>query len=716
MRICATSFRILPTLLLIFGLAGCGHRSTNREQPQPPVAKRVPVKLTLHGDTRVDDYYWIRDDSRSKPDVLKLLNAENKYTDAVMAPTKKLQEVLFDEIAGRLQVADKSVPVQSGDYLYHREFQPGHQYPIYVRSLIQPGAQTQVMLDVNTLSIGHDYYHVGNWSVSPNNQVLAFAEDTVGRRQYTIRFKNLANGEYLPDKIEGAGSDLAWANDNRTLFYVHKDPETLRSYEVFSHQLGTPVASDRLVYREQDPAWRLSVYATRENDYVVIEMQSTDSTEIRLVDASQPAAAPKVFLKRQPHLQYQIRHTPGWFYIITNWHAENFRLMKTPDDKLGDISTWQDVIPARPDVRLDDVEVFSHYLALNESVNGLSRLRVIDRDTGLSHSIPLSDPTYTVRLYSNPQFDATGLRYAYSSLTTPESIYEYDMARHTTRLLKRQKISGGFDPLNYASKRIFIMARDGTKVPVSLVYRKDLRRPGKNPLFVTGYGAYGIPDEASFQSRRLSLLDRGFVYAIVHVRGGDEMGQAWYDQGRLLHKRNTFNDFIDATRALVRRGYGKRGEVFASGGSAGGLLMGVVANEAPSLYLGIIARVPFVDVVTTMSDASIPLTSGEFREWGNPGITKDYRYMLSYSPYDQVKAQRYPNMFVTAALYDSQVQYYGPVKWISKLRHFNTGRNLLLLHVNMHTGHDGASSRYDRYRLQALEYAFVLDVLRRKRS
>ena len=716
MRIFATRYKSVLVFLLISGLVGCGGNNSRTGEPVPPAARRIPVKLTMHGNTRTDNYYWIRDDSRRNPAVLKLLRAENKYTDAVLAPTSKLQDRLFDEIAGRLQDSDKTVPVKEGKYFYHREFRPGHQYPIYVRRQDTPGAHAEIMLDVNTLSIGHDYYHVGNWSVSPNNNMLAFAEDTTGRREYTIRFKDLSTGNFLDDEIHGAGSDLAWANDNRTVFYIHKDPETLRPYEVFRHRLGTSTADDKLVYREKDPAYYVSVYATRSNDYVVIAMHTTDSTEIRLVDASHPTAPPRVFLAREPHLQYQIRYVPGWFYIITNWKAPNFRLMKTPDTVLNDKSAWQQVVPARKNVLLQDVEVFRHYIALDESSGGLAHIRVLNRDNGISHSIRFKDPTYTASLYSNPGLDTTWLRYVYSSLTTPDSIYEYNMADGRTRLLKRQKVSGGFDPANYESKRVFIKARDGAEVPVSLVYRKNLFRKGTNPLLLTAYGAYGIPDDASFQSLRLSLLDRGFVFGIVHVRGGDEMGDKWYARGRLLNKRNTFNDFIDATRALLKDGYGARHKVFAEGASAGGLIMGVIANEAPQLYRGIIARVPFVDLVTTMSDPTIPLTSGEFDEWGNPHNKRDYDYMLSYSPYDQVKRQAYPNMFVTAALYDSQVQYFEPVKWVSKLRHFNTGHNLILLHVDMDNGHNGASSRYERYRLQAQEYAFVLDVLKRPES
>lgn len=702
---------LLPVMMLM--LSGCND-SGQGQRVTPPEAKRKPTRLTVNGHTRTDNYYWIRDDTRSDPQVLSLLKAENQYTRAVMAPTQKLQDRLYNEIAMRMKDSDRTVPVKDGDYLYHREFRAGGEYPVYVRKQDEPGARPEVILDVNRLSAGHDYYRVSNWTVTPDDNIIAFAQDTVGRRVNTIRFKDLGTGKFLPDRIEGTGSDLAWANDSRTLFYIKRDPGTLQPSKVYRHTLGSDPADDVLVYAEKDPAFYASVYTTRDDHYVVIDLQSTNTSEDWLIDADHPASKPALFLPREQGHEYHLRHVPGWFYVITNRQAENFRLVKTPEDRIGDRSGWQEVIPARPDVLLQDVEVFSKYLAVNETVEGLTRLRVIRRSDGKSSNISFHDPAYTAQLYSNPQFDTDKLRYVYSSLTTPQSVYEYDMATGETRRLKQEEVLGGFDPENYTSERVFITARDGTRVPVSLVYRTDLRKPGKNPLLVYGYGAYGIPVEANFRAIRLSLLDRGFVYALVHVRGGDEMGRQWYEDGRLLNKENTFNDFIDATRALVKRGYGAKDKVIASGGSAGGLLMGVIANEAPQLYLGIIAHVPFVDVVTTMSDDSIPLTRGEYAEWGNPHLPAYYKYMLAYSPYDQVKAQDYPNMFVTAALWDSQVQYYEPVKWVEKLRHMKTDDNLLLLHVNMDTGHNGATARYDRYRLDALEYAFILDIVRGK--
>lgn len=702
-----------PVLVLLLLVAGCWRNSDDSVAIAPPVAAVEPKEISVHGDVRVDDYYWVRDDTRSDPKVLALLDAENEYTRAVMAHTKTLQSELFNEIAGRLKTEDRTVPVKLGDYFYHREFREGREYPVYVRRQDEPGSVPQVILDVNELSHGHDYYEVANWSVSEDGNVMAFAEDQVGRREYTIRFKDLRSGRLLPDSIEEVESDIAWAKDNVSVFYVAKDPVTLLPYRVFRHVLGTAVEEDKLVYEETDTSFYTSVYASRSHDYVVISMQSTDTSEIRLIDADDPGSAPKMFAPREPGIEYRVRHVPGDFYVLTNWNALNYRLMRTPEAGIGDRRSWTEVIPARDEVLLQDVEVFSDYLVVNERTGGLPHLRVIHRHTGEEDTISFHDPTYTARLHSNPEIETTKLRYVYSSLTTPESVFEYDMAHNTTELLKQDEVLGGFDAARYRSERLFITARDGTQVPVSLVYRPDLRRPTENPMYIYGYGSYGISINPSFQSLRLSLLDRGFVYAIVHVRGGQEMGRDWYREGKLLHKRNTFTDFIDATRELVARGYGARDKVFAGGGSAGGLLMGVIANEAPELYRGIIAHVPFVDVVTTMLDESIPLTSGEFDEWGDPRDKTYYDYMLSYSPYDQVKAQDYPNMFVTTGLWDSQVQYYEPVKWVSRLRKVKTDDNLLLLHIDMNTGHSGASGRYERYRIDALEYAFILDVLHR---
>jgi oligopeptidase B len=691
-------------------LSGCWSGEKTMNSPLPPVAAQHEKTLSIHGHDRTDEYYWIRDDTRENPEVLDLLAAENAYTKAVMAHSEQLQRDLFDEISERLAADDRTVPVKTGSHIYFREYLEGGEYPIYVRAPVDNPAEEEVMLDVNSLSTGHDFYQIGNWSVSPGEGVLAYAEDTVSRREYTIRFKDLDTGDTLEDEIHKVAPSIAWAADNRTVFYVDKHPRTLLPFKVYRHKLGTPRKDDVLVYEEPDDAFYTSVYTTRSRQYVVISMGSTDSAEIRLINADEPESTPRIFLAREDNHEYRLRHVDGMFYIRTNWQAENFRLMKVEDDNLGDKSQWQEVIPNRANVLLRDVEVFSDYLVVVEQINGLPQLRVISLDGGEDRLVSFPDPAYTVRLHSNPEVGTNLLRYVYSSLTTPESVFEFDMKSGRSELLKEEKVLGGFDSSRYRSERRMFTARDGTRVPVSLVYRADLYKKGTNPAYIYAYGSYGFSMDPSFLSKRLSLLDRGFVYAIVHVRGGEELGRQWYEDGKLLHKKNTFNDFIDGSKFLVEEGYADAARLFAAGGSAGGLLMGVVANEAPELYKGIIADVPFVDVITTMLDESIPLTTGEFNEWGDPKDKQYYDYMLSYSPYDQVKAQGYPNMLVTTGLFDSQVQYFEPVKWVSRLRRVKQDDNLLLIDIDMDTGHGGASGRYTRHRLDALEYAFILEL------
>jgi len=698
--------------------------------------------LTLHGVDRVDDYYWIRDDTRSDPEVLALLEQENVYTREMMKHTSDLQDRLFSEIAGRLTTNKKTVPVKKGNYEYHQEYRDGSEYPVYLRRMVVPqrhGA-AETILDVNKLSRGHAYFSVDNWSVSPDEKFLSYVEDKVSRRQYTLRVKNLASGEILPDTIKNVSTSIAWSGDSKSLFYVAKDPQTLLPNKVFRHRLGTDTHDDELVYEEKNPEFYTSLSQTRSGKFVAISISSTDSTEIRLITAADPSAPLKIFLPREPAHEYRIRHIGHQFYVLTNWQAKNFRLMEVEERLIGDKTNWKDVLPPRADTLIQDVEVFDRFLVTRESSGGLSRLRVLSRGpqvepvqaesstsdqpeswlenksetivgATLDKVLEFPDAAYATFLSSNPDPKSTRLRYFYSSLVTPGTDFEYDMVNDTTVVLRQDKVLGDFDSENYTSKRIFITARDGKQVPVSLVYRKDLWQRGENPLYLNAYGSYGYSSDADFQALRISLLDRGFVYGIVHVRGGDELGRGWYEEGRLLQKRNTFWDFIDATDALVKAGYGAADKVVAMGGSAGGLLMGVIANEAPEKYLAIIAHVPFVDVVTTMNDPTIPLTSGEYTEWGNPADKRYFDYMLSYSPYDRIKAQDYPHMFVTTGLHDSQVQYFEPVKWVSKLRKLKTDHNKLLLDINMTSGHGGSSGRYERYRTDALEYAFLLDVL-----
>lgn len=676
----------------------------------PPVAEQRSKVLTIHGDDRLDEYYWIRDDKRQDPDVLKLLAQENAYTKAMMAHSEKFQQTLFEEISNRLSADDRTVPVRTGSYIYFREFRQGGEYPIYVRAPTANLDAESVLLDANELSRGYEYYQIGNWSVSPGETLLAYAEDTVSRRQYTIRFKDLESDSTLQDEIEKVAPSIAWAADNQTVFYVEKHPTTLLPYRVFRHNLGTLREDDIQVYEEKDDAFYTSVHTTRSRKYIVISIDSTDSSEIRLIETGDPTAEPVIFLAREDNHEYRVRHIEGMFYVLTNWQAKNFRLMKVTEGDIGDKSNWQEVIPHRKEVLLQDVEIFTDYLVVNERVDGLSRIRVINLATGKDTLIDFPEPAYTVNLHSNPEVDTKVLRYVYSSLTRPESVYEYNMDSGATVLLKQENVMGSFDQGKYRSERKVFTARDGTSVPISLVYRVDLFKEGTNPIYINAYGSYGYSTSPSFLSKRLSLLDRGFVFAMIHVRGGEEMGRHWYEDGKLLNKKNTFNDFIDGTKYLVEEGYADAENVFAVGGSAGGLLMGVIANEAPGLYKGIVAHVPFVDVVTTMLDESIPLTTGEFKEWGDPKEQKYYDYILSYSPYDQVKAQRYPNMLVTTGLYDSQVQYFEPVKWVSRLRRLKQDDNLLLIDINMDTGHGGSSGRYERHRLDALEYAFILEL------
>jgi len=688
--------------------------------PRPPIAKMESHKMMLHGKERVDHYYWIRDDDRSDPEMLALLKAENEYTDKVLAHTKNLQSKLFEEITHRMTTNESTVPVTLGGYDYHQEYRLGGEHPIYLRRKLDE-SESRVILDVNVLAADHDYYKVGNWVVSPNANILAYAADNVSRRVFKIRFKDLDTGEYLPDIIENAHTSIAWANDNKTIFYVEKDRTTLLPYRVKRHVLGTSVSSDITVYEERDQAFSISVHTTRSESFVVITSSSTDSTEIRLIDVDAPESEAVLLLAREKNHEYRMRHIEGTFYLLTNWEAENFRLMAVDDNELGDSelgdnelgdkTKWREIISHQETVLLQDIEIFENFLVVDERFKGLPRIRVMNLKTQQSHLIAFPDKSYHARLHSNPEVKATKLRYVYSSLNLPETVFEYDMENHHSKVLKQDEVIGNFDSALYRSERVNIEARDGTLIPVSLVYRKDLFQKGKNPLYLYAYGSYGYSTEPTFDSKRLSLLDRGFIYAMVHVRGGEDLGRQWYEDGKLFNKRNTFWDFIDATHGLVDKGYGDEDKVFAMGESAGGLLMGVIANEAPETYLGIIAHVPFVDVVTTMLDESIPLTTGELTEWGNPRDKNSYDYMFSYSPYDQIKAQNYPNMYVTTGLYDSQVQYFEPVKWVSKLRHLKLDDNRLLLDIDMKTGHGGPSGRYDRYQTDAREYAFILDLL-----
>ncbi|MBE0566491.1 MAG: S9 family peptidase [Krumholzibacteria bacterium] len=692
---------LLVMSLLVLAGAGCGR------EPQPPLAAVLPHGLTIHGDTRVDDYYWLRE--RGNPEVIAYLEAENAYTEAMLADTRKLQDALFAEMKGRIKEDESSAPWEKDGWTYYTRFVEGGEYPLHCR---RPGGMDgaeQVMFDGNAMAAGHDFFSLRGVEVSPDSRLAAFAVDTVGRRFYTVRIMNLETGLVLEDAIPDVTGNVAWALDNRTLFYSRQDPRTLRSWQIWRHELGTPVAADVLVYQEDDETFACRVARSKSDRYLLIASTQTLSSEYRILEADDPAGEFRVFQPRQRDLEYTVDHQGGRFLIRTNLFARNFRLMECPLDQTW-LAHWREVVPHREDVLLEDVEVFSDWLVLTERSGGLSHLRIVPMDGGPDHTLDFGEPTWSVWSELNPQMDTDVLRYGYTSLTTPRSTYTYDMAARTKTLLKQQEVLGGFDPADYRAEYVHVRARDGVEVPVSLVYRLGLARDGSAPLLLYGYGSYGASSGAFFRSTVLSLLDRGFVYAIAHVRGGEELGRQWYEDGKLLRKMNTFTDFIDCGRALVDQGFTSRDRLFAMGGSAGGLLVGAVINLEPDLWKGAVAQVPFVDVVTTMLDETIPLTTGEYDEWGDPRDEVYYDYMLGYSPYDRVEAKAYPALLVTAGLHDSQVQYWEPAKWVARLRALKTDDNPLLLRTNLDAGHGGRSGRFRSLEETAVSYAFMLDL------
>ena len=710
MKLLAPLLAVLMSLLI-----ACDPiEQSNNDMSVAPVADLEDTWIGTGDQRRKDEYYWIRDDSRSDPRMLGLLAAENAYTSQALLHTQKLQQTLFEEITGRLTESDMSVPVRNGPYAYIRRFIQGGEYPVYLRFPVSDPGQEQLLLDANSLSAGHDFYRIGNWVVSPDHQHIAYAEDTLSRRLFTIKIRDIATQQDLSDSLPGAATSIAWSADGKALFYIKKDPETLHEFEVYRHAIGTSSDQDVLVYSEQDTAFSISLSESRSKKFIIIRHESTNSTEMSLIPTAQPEEEVRTLLDRQEGHEYRIRHHDGYFYVLTNWQAKNFRLMKVPDSELNSRQLWQEVIPSRANIFISDFEVFDEFIVVEESVEGLSQLKIRFFDGRDDVSIPVNETPYSISLDSNPEAASQVIRYQFSSLITPDSIFEYDTVSGQSTLLKRDQIEGHYDPALYRSARLSFAARDGAQVPVSMLYRKDRYQKGTNPAYLYAYGAYGYSSPPYFRKSIFSLIDRGFVFAIIHVRGGQEMGRHWYEQGRLLNKKNTFNDFIDGTRFLAEYNYIAADRAFASGGSAGGLLMGVIANQAPELYRGVIARVPFVDVITTMLDGSIPLTNLEYSEWGDPRIEAHYDYMLSYSPYDQVKPQTYPNMLVTTGLFDSQVQYYEPVKWVSRLRRLKTDNNRLLLDIDMKSGHGGSSGRYKRYRATALEYAFIVDLAGRE--
>jgi oligopeptidase B len=676
--------------------------------PVPPRAEKIKKELILHGHKRIDNYYWLN--QRENPRVIEYLTAENNYLKESMKHTLPLQEKLYNEIVGRIKQVDTSVPYRSNGYYYYRRYEKGKEYPVYCRKKGSMDAAEEILLDVNRMAVGHEYYRVArDFDVSSDNTKIAYGVDTVSRRKYTIHIKNLVSGEQLPDRIPNTDGRPVWANDNRTVFYVLKD-HTLREFKVFSHRIGTPVQEDIEIYHEADETYNVSLEKSKSRKYIFINAYSTLSSEYRFLDPDRPEGVSQVIEPRQKGHEYSVEHCGDRWVIRTNYNAKNFRLMETPVDKLGK-ANWKEIIPHRDDVLLEEFEVFKDYLVLKERQKALEHLRVMEWDTRKEHYISFEVPTYSVWLSRRQEFDTSVLRYDFTSLAVPESAYEYGMKSKNKNRLKQQEVGGGFDAANYKTEWLWATATDGTKIPISLVYRKGLKKNGDNPLLLHGYGSYGYSMDVEFDVECLSLLDRGFIYALAHIRGGQEMGRRWYEEGKLLKKKNTFTDFIDCARFLVAGKFTNPGKLFASGASAGGLLMGAILNMRPDLFKGVIAGVPFVDAVTTMLDKSIPLTTSEFDEWGDPSRKDQYDYILSYSPYDNVEAKDYPAILVTTGLHDSQVQYWEPAKWVAKLRELKTDKNLLLLSTDMSAGHSGASGRFKRFKKTALEYAFILDLL-----
>jgi oligopeptidase B len=693
-----------------------------------PKAKKIPTELTAHDDTRIDPYFWMN--KREDPAVIAHLEAENAYREEKMAHTKPFQEKLYKEIVGRFAQTDMSVPYRFHGYWYIIRYEEGHEYPIYSRKKETLDAPEEIMLNVNDMAKGFDYYTVGSRSVSPDNKWLSYAVDTVSRRIYTIHFKNLETGEVLEEQITGATGSGVWAADNKTLFYTLKDPETLRSYKIMRHILGTDTSLDVAIYEETDETFGATVYKTKSEKFLVIGSYSTVSNEYRILEADNPMGEFRIFEPRQRHHEYSIDHAGDSFYIITNWEAKNFRLMRCSDTKesaeqdrnpKSEIpntaggtfrNNWTEVIPNRDDVLLESIDIFKNHLVLSERKHGLTQIRVF-KNAEDNHYLDFGEEVYMAYTGMNPDYDTDILRVGFMSMSTPSSVLDYNTQMREFTLLKREAVlDAGFDPKNYVSKRVYAIAPDGANIPISVVYRKDMFKKRQKPLLLYAYGSYGHSMDPHFSSARLSLLDRGFVYAIAHIRGGQELSRVWYEDGKLLNKKNTFTDFIACAETLITEGYCPKSKLMAMGGSAGGLLMGAVMNMRPDLWRGVVAAVPFVDVVTTMLDESIPLTTGEFDEWGNPKDKTYYDYMKSYSPYDQVTAQAYPPTLVTTGLHDSQVQYWEPAKWVARLRELRTNkRTPLYLFCNMTTGHGGASGRFERFKETAMEYAFLFDLV-----
>lgn len=700
------------TLLLssVYLRPGASLAEENEAMIQPPKARISPVELTKHGHVRVDDYFWLRE--RENPEVVKYLEAENAYTDSAMSHTQALQEELFEEFKTRIKQTDMSVPYMQDAYLYYTRVEEGREYPIYCRKKGKTEAPEELLVDGNKLAEGHEYCSIRQVAVSSGQDIVAFAFDYSGRGFYTIGFKNLVTGEVLSDEIRNVTGSMAWAEDNKTLFYTKQDPGTLRWYQIFRHELGKDTAQDQLVYEEKDETFSCWVFKTKSKKFIMIESEQTLSSEYRYLDARNPGGTFAVFLARARDHEYYVDHYGDYFYVRTNLGAKNFRLVKTPIENTA-VENWVEIIPHRDNVLLETFQVFKGHLVVVERKDGLTQLRIQPWSGDEEHYVDFGEPAYTAYLGDNYELDTKVLRYNYSSMTTPRSVFDYDMDTREKTLLKQEEVLGGFDSKNYVTERLHATAKDGVKIPISIVYRNGVKRDGTNPLVLYGYGSYGYSSDAYFNVYGVSLLDRGFVYAIAHVRGGEELGRQWYEDGKLLKKKNTFTDFIACAEYLVKNKYTGPEKIVAVGGSAGGLLIGAVINMRPDLFKCALAMVPFVDIVTTMLDESIPLTTAEYDEWGNPNVKEYYDYILSYSPYDNVEAKDYPSLLVTTSFQDSQVQYWEPAKWVAKLRALKTDHNLLLLRTKMDAGHGGVSGRYKSYREIAFNYGFILEVLGR---
>ena len=715
------NFRILKlsVLISIIFASGCKsdkHMST--DDLKAPSAEKQAKSLTIHNSTRIDNYFWMRltDEQKTAKNkdvqtqkVEAYLNSENEYFDKVTASTNNFQKELFEEMKGRIKEDDTSVPYFRNNYFYITRFEKGSQYPIYSRKKESLEVDEEILFDVNKEAQEYEYFQLGALNVSPDNKLVAFATDTVSRRQYTIQIKNLETGNLLTDIIENTTGGSVWSNDNKTLFYTKKDPLTLRSSSIYRHILGTDASEDEVVFEEKDETYSTYVYKTKSHKFIVIGSSSTLSSEFRIISADNPYGDWRVIQPREDNLEYSLSHYGDYFYIQTNKDdATNFKLMKTPINKTTK-ENWVDVIPHRKETLLEDVSIFKNYLVIEEREQGLGKIRIKTWDGKEDYYLPFDEETYSAGVYANPEFDTDIIRYSYNSMTTPNSVIDFNMKNQTKEIKKEQEVLGGkFDKNNYKSERVWATARDGKKIAISLVYHKDTELNKNTPLLQYAYGSYGYTISDGFSSTRLSLLDRGFVYAVAHIRGGQYLGREWYNDGKMMNKKNTFFDFIDCSKYLINNKYTSAKHLYAMGGSAGGLLVGAVSNLNPELYNGIIAAVPFVDVISTMLDESIPLTTGEFDEWGNPKEKEAYDYMLSYSPYDQVTPKEYPNMLVTTGYFDSQVQYWEPAKWVAKLRELKTDKNTLLLHTNMDVGHGGASGRFDALKETAIDYTFLL--------